>query len=155
MSLEVANLIAQWTYRPPSDRYNIGSGFEAYMCDPANGFIAVCKVATADSDVIAFASRGVDGRVPGYDYDDTALDFGFAMNPDFRGQGLGALAIDTALRNYVASEVVTNFRASVWAHNTVMAHVLGTLGFVETGRFTSRSGDPFVIFLANAGRFAT
>ena len=45
----------------------------------------------------ASGSFGPDGRVPGWDYDETALDTGGGLRPSLTGQGLGRAVISAGL----------------------------------------------------------
>jgi RimJ/RimL family protein N-acetyltransferase len=146
MTYEVASEIAQWRYPAPFDRYNMRTGNETYMSDPANRFLAIFQRSEPNDALVAFASRGRDGQVPGYDYDDSAVDFGFAMNPAFRGQRLSALAIEAALCACREHDGIGNFRATVWSGNARMLNVLDTLGFSPVARFTkSGTADEYIV----------
>jgi RimJ/RimL family protein N-acetyltransferase len=146
MSLAMAMDIVQWRYPAPFDRYNMRPGTEAYMAEPGNGFLAICLTLAGGGELVAFASRGRDGQVPGYDYDDSFVDFGFAMNPAFRGQHLNAPAIVLALSTYRQDSATEAFRATVWSGNARMLHVLDTLGFTPQSRFTkSGTTDEYIV----------
>ncbi|MGI9155640.1 MAG: hypothetical protein ACR2FG_03250 [Marmoricola sp.] len=54
-----------------------------------DGFFAVL----AGVHLVGFRSFGADGRVPGWDYDESALDTGGGLRPELVGQGLGRHAI--------------------------------------------------------------
>ena len=150
MTYDVASQIAQWRYPAPFDRYNVRSGTETYMSDPANGFLAIFQASDPNDGLVAFASRGRDGQVPGYGYDDSAVDFGFAMNPAFRGQRLSGLAIETALRAYRERNVIGTFRATVWSGNARMLHVLDNLRFTPVASFTKTGSVDEYLVLTSA-----
>ena len=62
--------IATWRYDPPYDVYDMAGADPDDLLDPELGFHAVL----AGDRLIGFRSFGPDGRVPGWDYDDSALD---------------------------------------------------------------------------------
>ena len=74
-----------WSYDAPYDVYDMTGAEPDELLDPAAGFHAVL----ACDELIGFRSFGPDGRVPGWDYDDTALDTGGGLRPSFTGQGFG------------------------------------------------------------------
>lgn len=151
MNMQAATHIATWSYPAPLDRYNIGAGYETYMCDPANHFVLIAR--PDDSAIIGFASLGVDGRVPGYAYDDSAVDFGFALSPEWIRRGLGSAAIRAVLSAYRRDTDAAHFRATVWADNAVMLHVLEGLGFDRRDSFIAANHDPYVVLTADAAHF--
>ena len=62
--------LATWHYDPPYDVYDLTGADPDELLHPALGFHAVL----AGERLIGFRSFGPDGQVPGWDYDDAALD---------------------------------------------------------------------------------
>ena len=85
--------IVAWHYPSPYDYYNMASVGPAALLGPGAVFFAL----TDETGLIGFRSFGEDGRVPGWDYDDSALDTGGGLRPDITGKGLGREAISIGL----------------------------------------------------------
>jgi len=85
MTREYANDIAEWVYDPPYEIYSMASTDPEFRLQQTNGFVAL-----VDGGVlIGYRSFGIDGQVPGFDYDDRALDTGGGLRPSLTGRGLG------------------------------------------------------------------
>ena len=65
-----AREIVTWRYEPPYDVYDMAGADPVALADPGLGFHAVL----AGDHLVAFRSFGPDGRVPGWKYDESALD---------------------------------------------------------------------------------
>jgi len=79
MTLAWATEVATWRYPPPYDLNDMTGADPAFLASPESGFWAL----TGDGGLLGFRSFGPDGRVPGYDYDESALDTGGGMrNPE-------------------------------------------------------------------------
>ncbi|MCY7399402.1 MAG: hypothetical protein LH477_00300 [Nocardioides sp.] len=63
------------------------------LLDPEVGYHAVM----AEDRLIGFRSFGPDGQVPGWEYDDSALDTGGGLRPELTGQSLGRAVISAGL----------------------------------------------------------
>lgn len=84
-----------WRYAPPFDYYNppdhqnsepsINKIVDEFV-DPDNGFFSVRD---EQRRFVGFCSFGLDGRVLGGCYDDSALDIGLGMKPEWTGMGNG------------------------------------------------------------------
>lgn len=89
LTREDAGRIADWRYPDEYGMYDIPSDDREssveYMLDPASGYFG----AYDDGELVGFCSMGPDGRVPGWDYDDSAVDVGAGMRPDLTGRGRG------------------------------------------------------------------
>lgn len=94
MTTEYAADIATWRYEPPYERYSLTGSDPAFFADPANGYVALVD---DGARLLGYRSFGNDGQVPGFDYDETALDTGGGLRPTLTGQGLGRQAIATGL----------------------------------------------------------
>jgi ribosomal-protein-alanine N-acetyltransferase len=128
-----ARELTSWRYPPPYDRYELGHDPDA-LTDPAAGFVSLVD---AHGRLVGFRSFGHDGRVPGGDYDDTALDTGGGLRPDLTGRGLGRAAIALGLAFGRATFAPPAFRVTVWGENSRALAVVRSLGFVDVARFRS------------------
>ena len=137
-----------WHYAPPYDIYDLAGADDAStMLDPAQNYFAVRD---ADGDLVGFCCFGADARVPGWDYDDEALDVGIGMRPDLTGRGRGyafvAAVMAFGLRRFPHPRV----RATVAAFNQRSQRVFLRHGLRPLGSFT-RPGDPPLAFVVLAG----
>jgi ribosomal-protein-alanine N-acetyltransferase len=132
MTPEYAADIVTWRYPPPYDCYDVTGAEPAFFLDPRNGFFAL--VSGAD-DLIGFRSFGPDGRVPGGDYDDSALDTGGGLRPSLTGQGLGRQAVATGLEFGRRLFAPRAYRVTVASFNTRALRVVTSLGFRPVSSF--------------------
>jgi RimJ/RimL family protein N-acetyltransferase len=133
MTREYAQDIAAWRYQPPYDFYDSDGADPAGFLDPANGFFAL----VAGAELIGFRSFGPDGRVPGGEYDDSALDTGGGLRPALTGRGLGRQAITVGLAYGRAAFAPKAFRVTVAAFNERALKVVRSLSFVEQSTFVA------------------
>ena len=82
LTREHAEDLATWRYDPPYAVYDLAGADPDELLDPALGFRAVL----VGERLIGFRSFGPDGQVPGWDYDDTALDTGGGIRPSFNAR---------------------------------------------------------------------
>jgi len=100
-------------------------------------------------EFIGFCSFGEDGRVPGFDYDDSAVDVGAGMRPDLTGRGDGARFL-TAILAFARDDLgCTNLRATIAAWNERALRAARAAGFEEQTRFETPDGRRFVVLLSN------
>jgi ribosomal-protein-alanine N-acetyltransferase len=102
-----------------------------FLAHPANGFFALLD----GDDLIGFRSFGKDGQVPGWDYDNAALDTGGGLRPDLTGIGLGRQAIQTGLDFGRSQFSPPAFRVTIASFNQRAQRVVKSLGFQEAGCF--------------------
>jgi [ribosomal protein S18]-alanine N-acetyltransferase len=126
--------LVTWRYPEPYQRYDLGGLDCGYFADPANGVFAVVDEA---NQLIGYRSFGPDGRVPGFDYDESALDTGGGLRPDLTGQGrgIGRHAISTGLAFGRARFDPPAFRVTIAAFNTRARRVVESLGFEWVASF--------------------
>lgn len=140
--------IATWRYEPPYDVYDMVGAAPEELLAPELGFHAVLS----GTDLVGFRSFGPDGQVPGWDYDDSALDTGGGLRPSLTGQGLGRSAITAGLDFGRARFAPAAFRVTVAAFNARALRTVESLGFVRTATFEARrDGSQFVVLVRDEG----
>lgn len=114
------------------------------LLQPELGFVAV----VIGGALIGFRSFGSDGRVPGWEYDETALDTGGGLRPELTGRGLGKEAIATGLAFGRARFTPAAFRITVAAFNIRALRTVSGLGFKTCGSFNAaRDGSTFEVLV--------
>lgn len=142
LTREHAEDIATWRYDGPYGAYDRVGTDPAALLLPEAGYHAVL----ADDRLIGFRSFGPDGQVPGWDYDDSALDTGGGLRPGLTGQGLGSAVISTGLAYGRSRFAPTAFRVTVAAFNARALGTIESLGFQRVGTFkASRDGREFIV----------
>jgi RimJ/RimL family protein N-acetyltransferase len=149
MTMAYAADIATWRYAAPYDCYDMTDSDPAFLVHPASGFFALVD----ETGLIGFRSFGVDGQVPGGEYDDSALDTGGGLRPDLTGQGMGREATRTGLEFGRKTFRPPAFRVTVATFNVRAQRVIAALGFRQAGTFSaSTSGLDYGIWIrAEAG----
>lgn len=141
--------IATWRYDAPYDVYDMRDAEPDDLLDPASGFHAV----VADDVLIGFRSFGPDGRVPGWEYDDSALDTGGGLRPSLTGQGLGRSVIAAGLDFGRSRFAPAAFRVTVASFNARARRTVESLGFAMVGSFAaSRDGRAFDVLVRDERR---
>lgn len=144
LTREHADEIATWRYAPPYDLYDMVGARPEDLLAPELCFHAVL----AGADLVGFRSFGPDGQVPGWDYDDSALDTGGGLRPSLTGQGLGRSAISAGLDLGRALFAPAAFRVTVAAFNARALRTVESLGFVRTATFeATHDGREFVVLV--------
>ena len=124
-----------WRYAPPYDCYDMTGADPGWLVRPEAGFHALL----AGDQLIGFRSFGPDGQVPGWAYDDEALDTGGGLRPSLVGQGLGRQAVSAGLAFGRARFAPQAFRVTVATFNVRALRVVESLGFQRVGRFDAAS----------------
>jgi ribosomal-protein-alanine N-acetyltransferase len=133
MAAVYAQEITTWRYPPPYDCYDMTGAEPADLMDPASGYYALLD----DDRLVGFRSFGVDGQVPGWPYDDSALDTGGGLKPELTGRRLGRSAIATGLDFGRQRFGPRAFRMTIASFNVRARTVVESLGFESIGRFDS------------------
>jgi ribosomal-protein-alanine N-acetyltransferase len=131
LTREHAEDISSWRYDTPYDVYDMAGSDPEELLQPEVGYHAV----VAGDRLIGFRSFGPDGRVPGWDYDDSALDTGGGLRPELTGQGLGRSAITAGLAFGRERFAPAAFRVTVAAFNIRALRTVESLGFERVGSF--------------------
>lgn len=136
--------IATWRYQPPYDVYDMTGVDPAELLDPEIGYHAV----VSGERLIGFRSFGVDGQVPGWDYDESALDTGGGLRPELTGRGLGREVIAAGLDYGRERFTPAAFRVTVAAFNARALHTVRSLGFERVGAFpATHDGRQFEVLV--------
>jgi ribosomal-protein-alanine N-acetyltransferase len=106
--------ICSWRYPAPYGCYDMTDADPDELLLPERGFHSLLS----HDRLVGFRSFGPDGQVPGWDYDDQALDTGGALRPQLVGQGLGREAISAGLAFGRAQFAPPAFRVTVATFNT-------------------------------------
>jgi ribosomal-protein-alanine N-acetyltransferase len=146
-----ARAILRWRYEPPYDMYNMPGENEsvtiATLTSPDNRYYAITD---ESGELLAYCCFGSEGRVPGGNYESSALDVGMGMRPDLTDQGLGRRYLE-AIRDFgVRHFGPTLFRVTIAAFNARALRLCEQAGFREIERF-EREGD-VISFVVLAGR---
>ncbi len=144
LTREHAEDIATWRYEAPYGIYDMVGTDPSELLDPEVGYHAVM----AGDRLIAFRSFGPDGQVPGWDYDDSALDTGGGLRPELTGQGLGRAVISAGLAFGRARFAPEAFRVTVASFNTRALRTVESLGFERVDSFeASRDSREFEVLV--------
>lgn len=144
LAREHAEDLATWRYDAPYDVYDLAGADPAELLDPALGFHAVL----AGERLIGFRSFGPDGQVPGWEYDDSALDTGGGLRPSLTGRGLGRAVIRAGLDFGRTTVAPAAFRVTVASFNARARRTVESLGFERIGSFAAlRDGREFDVLV--------
>jgi RimJ/RimL family protein N-acetyltransferase len=151
LTQEDALTIARWRYPEPYAAYDLDSWNHdvlAALMRVENQYHAILH----EGEVIGFFCLGEDARVPGWSYDDAALDFGMGLRPDLTGAGAGHLYIASVLAHLSERYPISDFRATVAAWNQRAIRLSKRAGFHEIGRFASsrRPSSDYVVLIRAA-----
>ena len=139
MTPDAAAAIADWTYEPPYDVYNVALDRRdeavAEMLDPTRAYYTIADEETGET--IGFCCYGKPAQVPGGDYSAPALDVGVGLRPDLTGRGLGPTVIAAILDYANAVFNATTFRATIAAFNERSQRAFATAGFERSAEFTN------------------
>jgi ribosomal protein S18 acetylase RimI-like enzyme len=141
--------ILNWHYTPPYDYYNFSTDTLqedlCYLLDPGNNFYAMLN---SQDDLEGYCSFGVDGQVPGGNYQLEALDMGMGVRPDFTGQGRGKHYAQTIVEYGVGQYGARRLRVTIAEFNKRAQRVWQKLGFEQVEEFAKTgSGERFVILI--------
>lgn len=146
ISEQDARTVLAWQYDPPYDVYNVPpEDQEAAIPDLLEPTNCYHSMHAESGELIGFCCFGPDARVPGGDYDGSALDVGIGLQPDLTGQGLGASAMSAALDFAREHMAATAFRTTVAAFNRRAIRAYERAGFQEQERFRNSAGSEWAI----------
>lgn len=141
ITAEEANEVLAWAYEGRYAMYNADPENReaeiAYFTDPANQLFAIRR---AGGELVGFCSFGRDARVPGFDYDEAALDVGAGMRPGLTGQGHGAAFMAAILGFGRRRFAPAAFRATIASWNERALRMAERAGFERGPTFVNSSG---------------
>jgi [ribosomal protein S18]-alanine N-acetyltransferase len=144
LTREHAQDLSTWRYPAPYDVYDLVGVDPDDLLQPELGFHAVLT----GERLVGFRSFGPDGRVPGGDYDDSALDTGGGLRPDLTGRGLGRAVVAAGLDHGRRLFAPAAFRVTVALFNTRALRTVESLGFERVAAFRAdRDGREFVVLV--------
>ena len=85
--------------------------------------------------LIGFFCLGLDGQVPGWEYDKSYLDLGMGLAPELLGKGMGGICLQAIFEHLNASGVNLALRATVAAWNLRAIRLCSRVGFREIASF--------------------
>jgi ribosomal-protein-alanine N-acetyltransferase len=144
LTREHADDIATWIYPSPYDCYSMAGVGPEELLQPERGLHAVL----AGTQLIGFRSFGPDGQVPGWEYDDAALDTGGGLRPRLTGKGLGREVISVGLAFGRRRFAPAALRVTVASFNIRALRTVESLGFRPVARFNApRDGRAFEVLV--------
>ncbi|HEX3815116.1 MAG TPA: GNAT family protein [Mycobacteriales bacterium] len=148
MTDQFAADIVTWSYPDPYTRYSLLDADPEFFMHPSNGYLALVD---DTGQLIGYRCFGVEGRVPGYDYDDEALDTGGGLRPSLTGQGLGRQSIAVGLAYGQEHLGPDAFRVTVASFNVRAQRVVQSLGFAHHATFNATTdGTQYDVFVLRA-----
>lgn len=140
--------ICTWRYPAPYDCYDMTDADPDDLLQPELSFFALVR----NGALIGFRSFGSDGRVPGWAYDEAALDTGGGLRPELTGRGLGKQAVATGLAFGRARWAPAAFRITVAAFNVRALRTASALGFKPFSSFSAATdGRTFDVLVRSEG----
>ena len=148
-----ALMVARWQYPEPYAAYDLEPSNREVLgalLRPENQYHAILS----EGEVVGFFRFGEDARVPGWSYDDSALDLGMGLRPDLTGAGNGLLYFQRVLVQVSQRHPGTTLRATVAAWNRRAIRVATQAGFHEVARFNStrKEQTEYVLLLRSGNR---
>ena len=143
--------VASWRYPEPYAAYNLDPWnrdvLAALLC-PKNQYHAILR----EGEVIGFWCLGEDGRVPGWNYDDSALDLGMGLRPDLTGQSQGSSFLAGVISFVLQQHPAAALRATVVSWNQRALRLCLSAGFREMARFNStrKEQTEYVVLLRDS-----
>lgn len=148
LSKSDARTVISWQYPDEYSIYNANTedinSEVAYFTDPENHYFGIYE----EEDLIGHAVFHAEARVPGGDYEASALDIGAGMRPDYTGQGKGSSIIAEIIEFGREKYQAKVFRATIASWNLRAQKATTNNGFIEVSRFNAtNSGKEFIIFI--------
>lgn len=91
--------------------------------------------------MVGYFCIGKDARVPGWDYDESALDFGMGLRPDVIGQGNARLYLNAILEFLDHQWPGKGIRATVASWNQRAVRACSHFGFRQISAFVGVTGQ--------------
>lgn len=141
--------ILDWHYPAPYDFYNFRpENRELDLGDFLNPQHAFFAILNCDGELEGYCSFGSDGRVPGGNYSDQALDIGMGIRPDLVGRGQGRSYAQAVADYGVQCYQMTTLRVTIATFNQRAQRVWRSLDFKSVETFhKANSHEQFVIMV--------
>ncbi|MBT9316199.1 GNAT family N-acetyltransferase [Leptothoe spongobia] len=141
--------ILAWQYPAPYDVYNFKeNNLQAdlpYLLEPQHAFFAILN---QQGELEGYCSFGSDGRVPGGDYSEPALDIGMGIKPDLIGQGNGKHYAMAVARYGIQRYQATQLRVTIAGFNQRAQRVWQSLEFQTVELFyKTGSREKFIVMV--------
>lgn len=106
-------------------------------------------VIVRDNEMVGFFCWGVDARVPGWKYDNKAIDVGMGLRPDLTGKGQGSIHLHAVLAQVSRANPGSLMRATIVGWNKRAIHLCERAGFRIMAKFKSHgcSKSEYVVLL--------
>lgn len=127
---------ASWRYPEPYASYDLDPwdrNVVAALLREQNQYHAILR----DDETVGFYCLGEDARIPGWDYDASALDLGMGLRPDITGQGQGSLYMAAVVFHLRQQKPGVTIRASVASWNHRAIRLCESAGFQLIAKFTA------------------
>ncbi len=137
---EDAMIVASWRYPGPYSAYDLDpkdAKVVGALLQPDHNYHAILR----DNEIIGYFCLGKDARVPGWDYDEKALDLGLGLRPDLTGQGEGRAYLEAVLSCIRQQRPGVALRATIASWNQRAIRLCRNAGFDVAGAFTTTRDD--------------
>src|SRR5215469_5025191 len=131
LSCDDAAVIIQWRYLPPYDFYNHPSPNQEAASELLRAEYNYNAIEDSAGRLIGYFCLGPDARVPGGDYDNSALDLGMGLDPALIGQRFGTTCLQEILVGLRSPKTKQAIRATVAAWNQRALRLCQSAGFVK------------------------
>jgi ribosomal-protein-alanine N-acetyltransferase len=140
--------VSSWRYPEPYAAYDLDPWDRkvlAGLLRAENQYHAILR--QSEDQIVGFICLGEDARVPGWDYDGSALDFGMGLRPDLTGRGQGSLYLAAVLSHLKQSAPAKILRATVAGWNQRAIRMCERAGFRMIAKFTTTrpAGTEYVV----------
>ncbi len=140
-----ARAVSSWQYGGEYSIYDGDPRGVERLLDPRNRYHAVSD--DEQGELIGYCCFGPDARVPGFAYDDDALDIGGGLRPDLTGRGLGRRLAETTLAFAAAEFSPTIYRSTVACFNQRALTMARRFGFHVQASFHSPANLEFAVMI--------
>lgn len=149
ISEEYARDILDWRYPPPYDFYNppIDAAPDIYVREFMRPELAFHAVLDRLDRFFGFFSLGLDGQVPGGNYDERALDIGLGMKPCFAGRGHGEPFFGSIMAFAERTRRPSQLRLTVADFNERAFALYRKFGFEKRSTFVDSHGIGYTILV--------
>ncbi|MFP6805899.1 MAG: GNAT family N-acetyltransferase [Pseudomonadales bacterium] len=145
-----AREILTWRYPAPYDFYNppLRMPLDDYVREFTNPAYCFHAVLSPEQTFVGFCSYGIDGQVPGGDYEQEALDIGLGMKPELTGNGLGKAFFEAILNFSILRFEPDLVRLTVADFNQRAVRLYRGFGFESRESFVDAGSNiPYTVLI--------